>query len=145
MSALTPPTPENVADFFAYVANDCDDDGGNLWFPSIKADGNVIEIGITPGDENGTALDEVVHFRAVVVEGDEAPIILPQPAELGIVWEDGADLLALTPEGIVFNPRGVDEWGLDPDEARDLAAQLAAMADAYEAAQGAAKPAGGAL
>ncbi|MEV4181672.1 hypothetical protein AB0J28_09515 [Streptosporangium canum] len=144
MSALTPPTPENVAEFFAYVANDCADDGGNLWFPSIKADGDVIDIEITPGDENGTALDEVVHFRAVVVEGDEAPIVLPQPTELGLSWHDGGDMLALTRTGICLFPGGADEWEMPPAQAREMAAHLAAMADAYEAAaQGEAKTTGG--
>ncbi|MER6830892.1 hypothetical protein ABT352_33200 [Streptosporangium sp. NPDC000563] len=71
---LTPPTPENVAEFFAF--NDGEyDDGGNLWFPSIKATDNVIEIAITPGDEDGTETNEVVHFRAVVAEGEQTPIV----------------------------------------------------------------------
>ncbi|MFI6903052.1 hypothetical protein ACIBKY_17450 [Nonomuraea sp. NPDC050394] len=61
-------------------------------------------------------------------------IVLEPPAELGIQWEDGGDLLALTSDGIVLTPRGVDVWELDPAEARELAAQLAAMADAHEAA-----------
>ncbi|WP_326643017.1 hypothetical protein OG884_06135 [Streptosporangium sp. NBC_01755] len=133
-TAQVPPTPENVAEFFAH--NDGEyDDGGNLWFPSIKATDNVIEIAITPGDEDGTETEEVVHFRAVVVEGDETPIVLEWPAELGLSWHDGGDLLILRDTGIIrMYPRGVDEWDLSPAEAREMAAQLAAMADASEAA-----------
>ncbi|MEV0831488.1 MULTISPECIES: hypothetical protein [Streptosporangiaceae] len=134
-AALTPPTPENVAAFLAYTANECGDDGGNLWFPIVEADEDALKIAIQPGDENGTALDEVVHFRAVVVEGDETPIVLPQPAELGLTWEVGGDLLALTGDGICLYPCGVDEWLMSPAEARELAAHLAAMADAHDAAQ----------
>lgn len=128
-------TAEKVADFLTEGDNDFHEDL-DAW-PSLRVNGNVVEIKMTPADYAGEEdEDNASHFRAVVVEGDEAPIVLPQPAELGIVWEDGEDLLALTPEGIVFNPRGMDEWDLDPAEARALAAQLAAMADAYEAAQG---------
>lgn len=132
MNVLTPPTPENVAEMLASGDNDYHD--GNDWWPSISADGSVISIGITPvGDDYETKLPKV-PFRAVVVEGDQTPIVLERPDELGISWEDGGDLLALTNGGITLSPRGVDEWELDPAEARELAAQLAAMADAREAA-----------
>lgn len=130
---LTPPDPESVAAFFAFNNGDYDD-GGNLWFPSIKADGNVIEIAITPCDAGGDETGEVVHFRAVVVEGDEPPIVLEWPAELGIAWDDGGDLLALGDSGIIrLHSRGVDDWDLSPAEAREMAAHLAAMADVVEA------------
>lgn len=133
MNATTPPTPENVADMLTSGDNDYHD--GNDWTPSITADGSVVRIGITPYTEDGAELDKV-PFCAVVVEGDQAPIVLPRPAELGISWEDGGgDLLALTPGGIRLYPRGMDEWELDPADARELAAQLAEMADARDAAQ----------
>jgi hypothetical protein len=127
------PTPENVADMLTAGDNDFHD--GNEWYPSISVDGNVVKIEVTPLDADGEQL-HAVHFRAVVVEGEEAPLVLEWPAELGMSWPDGGDLLALASDGIVFCPRGVDEWVMDPDEARELAAQLAAMADACEAANG---------
>lgn len=133
MNAITPPTPQNVAALL--VGGDNDYHGGNDWWPSTTAEDNVISIGITPvGEDYETKLDEV-HFRAVVVEGDQAPIVLPRPAELGISWDDGEDLLALTPDGIRLYPRGMDVWELDSADARELAAQLAEMADARDAAQ----------
>lgn len=128
--AATPPTPENVADMLTSGDNDYHD--GNYWKPSIGADGNVVHIGITAYSEDGDRLPEV-HFRAVVVEGDETPIVLEWPNELGMQWDDGKDLLALTPDGILFNLRGIDEWDLDADGALELAAQLAAMAYASKA------------
>ncbi|MEV8639239.1 hypothetical protein AB0395_47050 [Streptosporangium sp. NPDC051023] len=81
---------------------------------------------------------EVDRLRAIV-DGDETFIVLERPDELGISWEDGDDLLALTKDGITLFPRGVDEWGLDLAQARELSAQLAEMADAYEAARGGAR------
>jgi hypothetical protein len=98
---------------------------------SLSADGNVLSAKIARWDEKDT--ETVRHFRAVVVEGDETPLVLEWPAELGMQWDDGKDLLALKPDGIVFNLRGIDEWDLDPDGALELAAQLAAMAHASKA------------
>jgi hypothetical protein len=125
-------TPEKVA------AAVCEGEGG--WLESLQAalsltaEDNVLSVAVTRWD--GPDDSEVVRpFRAVVVEGTETPIVLERPNGLGIQWDDGGDLLALTKDGILFNPRGVDEWDLDPSGARELAAHLAAMADAYEAAQ----------
>ena len=101
---------------------------------SVTAEGSVLSLDVVRW--NGENDSEIVrHFWAPVVEGEQAPIVLEHPAELGIQWDDGGDLLALTADGILFNPRGVDEWDLSPDEARELAAHLAAMADAAKAAQ----------
>ncbi|GGS84594.1 hypothetical protein GCM10010156_49030 [Planobispora rosea] len=67
------------------------------------------------------------------VMAEEDLIILERPTELGITADDGEDLLALTLGKIRFSlPETVD---LTPDEARIWAAQLAAMAEASEAAQ----------
>ncbi|MER6942537.1 hypothetical protein ABT294_00815 [Nonomuraea sp. NPDC000554] len=101
---------------------------------SLTAEGHVLSLTLTRWDGEGDA-ETVRHFRAVVVEGTEAPIVLEPPAELGIQWHDGGDLLALTRDGITIFPHGADEWSMSPDNARELAAHLAAMADAYEAAQ----------
>lgn len=130
--AATPPTPENVAEMLTSGDNDYHD--GNYWHPSLSSDGDVVQIGIEAYSEDGDKLPEV-HFRAVVVEGDTTPIVLEPPAELGIQWDDGGDLLALTSDGIRLYLRGMDEWELDPSDARELSAHLAAMADAHEAAQ----------
>ncbi|MGW4663237.1 hypothetical protein [Streptosporangium sandarakinum] len=137
-------TAEKVADFPTEGDNDFHEDL-DAW-PSLRVTGNVVEIKMTPADYAGEEdEDNITHFRAVVVEGEDTPIVLERPDELGITWEDnGSDLLALTNDGIRLHLRGMDEWELDPAAARELAAHLAAMADAYEAAQGEAKTAGGA-
>ncbi|TYB69663.1 hypothetical protein FXF51_05745 [Nonomuraea sp. PA05] len=130
--AATPPTPENVAEMLTSGDNDYHD--GNYWHPSIGAAGNVVHIGITAYSEDGEKLPEQ-HFRAVVVEGETVPIVLEAPAELGMGWHDGGDMLALLDQGITIFPGGADEWVIPPSQAREMAAQLAAMADAREAAQ----------
>lgn len=123
MSDITP--ADVAADLFA--AKDTHyDDSGKAWYSLVEAVDNVLNITITPTEGDGA--HEPVHFRAVVVEGDETPLVLEWPEELGMQWDDGADLLSLTPDGIVFNLRGIDEWDLDADGALELAAQLAAMA-----------------
>lgn len=130
--AATPPTPENVAEMLTSGDNDYHD--GNYWHPSIGTEGNVVHIGITAYDEDGGKLPEV-HFRAVVVPGETVPIVLEQPAELGLTYEDGGSMLSLDEDGINLLPRGVHLVTMGAARARVLAAQLAAMADAHEAAQ----------
>ncbi|TMR11059.1 hypothetical protein ETD86_37075 [Nonomuraea turkmeniaca] len=131
--AATPPNPENVAGFLAYCANDAMDDGGNLWYPLVKAaDGGVVEIAIKPGDEDGTAMDEVVHFRAVVVEGETVPVVLDRPADAGLELP-GGNRLGL--DGTMVAARLALNGSLLPDEAREIAAHLGALADLAEASQ----------
>lgn len=122
-------TPKYVADVLADADNELDDETG-CWL-SISTEDAVLHIKATSVSDR----DNPVHFRAVVVEGDETPIVLERPAELGLSWHDGGDLLALTRDGITLFPNGADEWSMSPDNARELAAHLAAMADAREAAQ----------
>ncbi|MFF0864211.1 hypothetical protein ACFYUV_20805 [Nonomuraea sp. NPDC003560] len=151
--AATPPTPENVAAMLTSGDNDYHD--GNYWHPSIGSIGNVVHIGITPyaDDDEGTKLPEV-HFRAVVVEGETDPIVLPRPdtSFLGLDFEGGA-----------FGDDDAEGWQVVPystqrrwtcsvqeancvefrgapgrisfAEARRFAAALVAVADAAEAAQ----------
>lgn len=70
-TAITPPTPENVAEMLTSGDNDYHD--GNDWWPSLSRDGNVVKIGIEPvGQDYETKLPEV-HFRAVVVPGETVP------------------------------------------------------------------------
>ena len=72
-TAITPPTPENVAEMLTSGDNDYHD--GNDWWPSLSRDGNVVKIGIEPvGQDYETKLPEV-HFQAVVVEGEETPLV----------------------------------------------------------------------
>lgn len=93
MSDITP--ADVAADLFA--AKDTHyDDSGNGWIPEIKANGNVVELAITPTDENGVSLDEKVHFRAVVVE---VPASAPVAAEPVIVDGDTARELAYSDPG----------------------------------------------
>ncbi len=131
----TIPTPEAVATVLAGVSEDYE--ASSAFWPEVTANGPVLEIDVTPYNVAGFMQTEAkTGFRAVVVEGETAPLVLQEPAELGMSWPDGGDLLTLTDRGIKFYPRGVDEWGLDPDEALELAAQLAAMAHARKAASG---------
>ena len=84
--AATPPTPENVAEMLTSGDNDYHD--GNYWHPSLSSDGNVVWIGIEAYSEDGEKLPEV-HFRAVVVPGEQPPIVLPSGASADYI--DGGD------------------------------------------------------
>lgn len=134
MNAVTPPTPENVAEMLTDGDNEYHD--GHHWDLSLTSVDNVVNICVTPYDVDDSEMLAPVRFRAVVVEGEEAPIVLDPPAELGLTWLDGGPLLELGDEGICLFPRGADEYWMDPSEAREWASQLAVMADAYEAAHG---------
>ncbi|SET51696.1 hypothetical protein [Nonomuraea wenchangensis] len=129
--AATPPTPENVAEMLTMGDNDYHD--GNYWHPSIGAAGNVVHIGITPyaDDDEGTKLPEV-HFRAVVVEGEQTPIVLERPATLEVEWGPADEVRSwVSPDlFVVVNTMKATNVGfLTPVEARRLAARLAALAD----------------
>jgi hypothetical protein len=93
VNAITPPTPENVAEFLSEGGNVLYD--GRAWFPAFKAVGNVVEIEIAPINEDGNGLNEV-HFRAVVVEGDQTPIVVVRPdiAEIQGRYDAPHDALA---------------------------------------------------
>ncbi|GAA0970055.1 hypothetical protein GCM10009555_018300 [Acrocarpospora macrocephala] len=67
--------------------------------------------------------------RAALPDG---VIVLPEPAELGLPWTDGGDLLALRGPEIVLFPDGADEWTMGATTAREIAAQLAAMAQVLD-------------
>ncbi|MEU6721651.1 hypothetical protein ABZ897_60320 [Nonomuraea sp. NPDC046802] len=101
---------------------------------SLTAEGNILSLAVVRWDGPDGA-ETVRHYRAPVVDGEQTPIVLERPEELGIQWHDGGDLLALTSDGITLFPCGADEWSMGADNAREMAAHLAAMADAYEAAQ----------
>ncbi|MFC4006551.1 hypothetical protein ACFOY2_04920 [Nonomuraea purpurea] len=131
--AATPPTVELVADLLTEADNDYHD--GYYWKLHMSSVGNVVSIGIEAfaddggdGDFDEATLLPEVPFRAVVVGGDETPLVLKWPAELGLSWDDGGKLLTFDNGIIRLNPRGVDEWDLSPEEALELAGQLAAMA-----------------
>ena len=132
-TAITPPTPENVAELLTEGDNDLHD--GNGWKPGLSATGNVVRISITPYDEDGNVLDDA-HFRAVVVPGETVPIVLERPAEPGLCWdEDGGDLILPIESGLRMWPPSSDWFDMTPAEARELAAHLAAMADDWETDQ----------
>lgn len=134
------PTAELVAEMLTESDNDYHD--GHQWQPSISADGNVVSITITPYTVDGDECPER-EFRAVVVEGDQPPIVLSRPdvdAYLG-------DVMAVIPgpineleirDGRVVNDDGctscqeplVASW--TPDEARVFAAYLVALAERAE-------------
>lgn len=73
MTAITLPTPENVAGILATDDNGFHDGSG--WYTRISADGAVVSIEVEPLDKDGNPADKA-HFRAVVVEGETAPVLL---------------------------------------------------------------------
>jgi len=80
MTAITPPTPENVAEMLTSGDNDYHD--GNDWWPSIFARDGVVEIEITPvGADYETKLDPV-RFEAHVFQVEPAPPVATGPVEL---------------------------------------------------------------
>lgn len=98
--AITPPTPENVAESLAEGDNDYHD--GNDWWPSIVADGNVVHIGVTPlADDYETKLPEV-RFEAHVFKVEPSPPVAVEPVELHV--EDARDLTVESVGG------GFDGW-----------------------------------
>lgn len=132
MSEITP--AEAVATALAIDGGGFHDDELNGWV-TFKADGSTVQVKVAHHDDGEEIPERARHFRAVVVEGETDPIVLERPEELGIQRHDGGDLLALTRDGITLFPCGADEWSMSADNAREMAAHLAAMADAYEAAQ----------
>lgn len=79
--------------------------------------------------------DEILTGLLDIGQDDEDVIVLERPAELGLNNDEGEDLLVLNDSGIIrLYPPDAAWFDLRPDEAREMAAQLAAMADAAEAA-----------
>ncbi len=130
-TAVTPPTPENVADMIAWAHSDYHD--GNEWYPGVSRDGNVLSITITPYDEGGSECPKV-EFQAVVVEGDQPPIVLPRPADPGDLPADSGLYLDHRPGFVQIGDRD-EEY--TPDQARLYAAHIAALADLAEQEAGA--------
>ena len=134
-------TPESVADMLTSGDNDFHD--GNDWYQSISATGNVVSIGVTPHDEEGEKLPEV-HFRAVVVEGDRAPIVAARPdvddhtavqgprfgEDAGESIQNGWSVGATN--HVIFGGSGHISFA----EARRMGAALIALADQAEAQAG---------
>lgn len=113
-------TPEAVADFIADSIDAARAEEGRI---GAHSEDCVLHIEVKPTG------GDVEHFRAVVVPGEETPLVLEWPAELGLSWDDGGNLLTLDSSGIIrLNPRGLDEWEFTPEGALELAAQFAAMA-----------------
>ncbi len=156
-TATTPPTPDTVARLMPAMAGYHD---GFDWSVSMCVNGNVAEIDVTPGDGGGRDLPEV-SFRAVVVEGDQTPIIVPRPdlddkmalegnsfegddtrgwqvvpyssTEKWVCWLADADSLLI--RGASYMP--VDGAGhVSFAEARRMGAALIALADQAEAQSG---------
>lgn len=88
------------------------------------------------GWEPSTVATIVSWLRRVRAAAVEGRIVLDEPAELGLSWDDGGDFLTLAGDGITLYPGGVDEMEMTATEARELAAQLAAMANAVDQSQG---------
>jgi hypothetical protein len=114
----------------------------------VASEGPVLRIGFTPKGKPG----QTQQYRAVVLPGETVPIVLPRPSlvdqrELeGKPYnadseEDGWQVCAAYPNGrptqVVFGDSIVVRGSghISTDEARRMAAALAAMADAVDAAQ----------
>ncbi|MER5420383.1 hypothetical protein [Streptosporangium roseum] len=129
-------TAEKVADFLTDADNDFHE-GLDAW-PSIRANGNVVEITLTPMDEDGDEdKDNASHFRAVVVEGDEAPVVAARPDVYapddmqGPAHTDSNQCgwHAFATSHVIFGGSGHISFA----EARRMGAALLALADEYEA------------
>ncbi len=127
-AATTPPTPDSVAGLLPLVAGYHD---GFDWSVSLCVNGPVAEIDVTPGDGGGRDLPEV-QFRAVVVEGESAPIVLAPPASVGYFDDDTQLVLH---HGLICS-QGIRRGDWTPAQAREFAAHLAALADQAEAQSG---------
>ena len=68
-------------------------------------------------------------------QATEGRIVLDEPTELGLTWPDGSDLLTVTQYGLTLHVDG-EPWHLSAAYAREMAAHLAAGADAVDAAGG---------
>lgn len=77
----------------------------------------------------------LTRARAAEIKGR---IVLDEPTELGLIYDTGEDLLTLEPPFVVIHTGGADELVIPTAvEAREWAAQIAAMANAQESAGGA--------
>ncbi|GAA0970017.1 hypothetical protein GCM10009555_018190 [Acrocarpospora macrocephala] len=79
MSAITPPTPDNIAAMLTDSDNDYHD--GNDWHLGISAAGNVVSIEVTPHDVAHEELP-VERFEAHVFAVEPAPPVASAPVEL---------------------------------------------------------------
>jgi hypothetical protein len=126
-------TPEKVAVLLAE-----DDDNGFYsdkvggWV-TFEAKGASVQVKVAHHDEAGEEVpDQTQHFRAVVVEGEQAPIVLERPATLEKEWGPADEVRSwVSPDlFVVVNTMKTTNVGfLTPVEARRLAARLAALAD----------------
>ena len=81
-----------------------------------------------------TVCSWIVRARAAATAGR---IVLDEPTELGMQYDTGEDMLTLEAPFIVIHTGGADEFVIpDAAQAREWAAQFAAMADALDAAGG---------
>ena len=119
---------------------------------SVTAEGNVLSLDVARWLDDAEGTEVVRHFRAVVVEGETAPIVLPRPAlDDGFAFEgepydtsedvDGWQVCAAEANGRTTMLRLADSilfrgcGHISTTEARRFAAALVAKADAVEAAQ----------
>ncbi|MDH2424830.1 hypothetical protein [Sphaerisporangium sp. TRM90804] len=135
MSAITPPTPENVA---ASLANNGGKyDHANPWFMLVEVAGHVVQIRVRSFGEKDSE-QTTTEFRAVVVEGDRAPIVLERPATLAQDWLEGGRPSFrswISPDGTI-RAEIDDNTEMTPADARREAARMAALADQAEAQTG---------
>lgn len=105
-AAITPPTPDNVAEMLARGDNDYHD--GNDWWPSVSSAGSVVGIEITPiGTDYETKLSPVL-FEAHVFAVEPAPPVASAPVELDV--KVARDLVE------VGTGRSIDGWTVVDDE-----------------------------
>jgi hypothetical protein len=71
----------------------------------------------------------ILRARGAATEGK---VVLDEPNEIGLTWPDGSDMLTVTQYGLTLHVDG-EPWHLSAAEAREIAAHLAAGADAVDA------------
>ncbi|MFN2636828.1 MAG: hypothetical protein ABR585_07375 [Gemmatimonadaceae bacterium] len=111
---------------------------GAIYGWDLSQDGSTVKIGIGPYSDDDKLLVPEVHFRAVVVEGDQTPIVANRPdlTNPGTLQgphldEDGAERLgwhAFATNHVIFGGSGHISFA----EARRFGAALIALADAHD-------------
>ena len=123
-------TPEDAASVL--TAHDEPHEDLDAW-PSVSPAGNTASITLKPmiEDRVGSHPDDKAaeHFTAVVVEGDQPPIILPRPETPG---EHGLWDIDIYVDCRTVMLHAGPPHALDPRDARLIAAHLAALADLAE-------------
>lgn len=131
---MSVPTPEGLASLLVERLHGTYDDGGD-WDIRAHADSHIVAVALDHGDGVG-------EFRAVIVEGDEVPVVAERPYDLDNPENlNGPDAEHRDMHGwyaeaagrhVEFGGSGVISFA----ETRRFGAALIALADAHEPPKG---------